>query len=263
MVPALNSIKISHRAIKNGSPNSFCLSSHVDAVHLVDTNHIMTQALPLLIWVTATFLVGLLTAYIVQGSINLRNIANSIFGELLLFVYMIGIPFATLILGVVGQDLVGLGHSRPNTILGFANIEWIGGVARAGVASLSVCALLWLKGREQTKSTNLPPLLLSMRDTLYDTVHAVFYFGAGTLVFNDAYWGVLAGIALTLLEWALHPRFASRLSTQHGRQRLLIRCLCLFTSGLLYAGPQNLWLMLLADAVIRMLGPRLLQPALV
>ena len=221
----------------------------------------MVHAFPLLVWVAVTLVVGMLAAQLAHRNLDVRNMANSLVGEIMLFAYMIGIPFVALILGVVGQDLMGLGRSRPDAILGFVDIEWIGGLARVALAGTAVCAVLWLMGREQRKNTNPPALLLSLRDTLYDEAHWVFCFSAGALAFNDNYWGVLLGIILVVLEWVVHPRFVNRLGIQHGRQRLLIRSLCLLTSGLIYAGPQNLWLMLLADAVIRILGPRLLQPS--
>ena len=220
----------------------------------------MIQALPLLVWVAATLLFGIIAAQVAQHSLNMRTMAQGVVGELLLFMYMIGIPFVALILGVVGQDLMGLGRPRPDAILGFLDLEWIGGLARVALASLAVCGVLWLMGREQRKGTNLSALLPSLRDSLYDEAHWAFCFSAGALALNDSYWGVLIGISLIVLTWVLHPRFANRLATQHGRQRLLIRSLCLLTSGLIYAGPQNLWLMLLGDVVIRLLGPRLLQP---
>ena len=221
----------------------------------------MLQALPLLIWVAVTLVIGAVAAQLAQRNLDLRNIADSLVGELLLSIYMIGIPFVALILGVVGQDLIGLGRSRPDSALGFTDIEWVAGLARVALAGSAVCAVLWLMGREQRKGTNPPALLLNLRNTLYDEVHWVFCFSVGALAFNNTYWGVLLGIGLIVLIWISHPRFANRLGTQHGRQRLLVRSMCLLTSGLIYAGPQNLWLMLLADALIRALGPLLLQPS--
>ncbi len=221
----------------------------------------MNQSITLAIWAIATLIIGIVGAQLSWRSLPMRMMANSLVGELLAFAHKVGLPFAALIFGVLGQDLIGLGRPSPNSLLGFVEGAWVAGLMRVALAVTAVAAILWLMGREQAKVAAVPSPLTSLRDTLYDEAHWAFYFSAGTLWFNDAYWGVLIGISLIVLETLLHPRLRNQLVTQHGRQHLLLRSLCLLCIGLLYAGPQNLWLMLLGDAAIRLTGPYLLQPA--
>lgn len=220
----------------------------------------MNQSITLVIWAIATLILGIVGAQLSSRNLQMRMMAGGLVGELLSFAYHVGIPFAALIFGVLGQDLVGLGRPSPNALLGFDEGAWVAGLMRMALAVTAIAAILWLMGREQAKVAAAPSPLISLRDTLYDEAHWVFYFSAGALWLNDAYWGVLMGVSLVVLEMLLHPRLRNQWVTQHGRQQLLLRSLCLLCSGLLYAGPQNLWLMLIGDAVIRLAGPYLLQP---
>lgn len=238
----------------------------------------MNPELQLALWVAGSFAIGLAAVAAVHrsGAGRLRHALaesdlGSVFVEVALFIYYIGLPFGALIAGALGVDLFGLGAiavESASTLAGFTLRDWTRGSIAAGLATGFVLFVLWMTRRSADLTSALPDerpgALLILRDAAYAEAHWAFYRAPFVLLFQDAYWGAAAGFALVAVEWALARRL--RHAPLHAdRSHTLVTTCCMLTSGLLYVTARNLWLMVVAHAALRWVGERLLtrtaQPA--
>jgi hypothetical protein len=230
----------------------------------------MDTKLLLPIWVF-----GSMSLYAVATSMLYRNggrldnaLSASSLGGLLheigTLLFNIGIPFVAMLLGVVSFDLLGLGKlsSSVDHVAGFTLDEWLRGTG----GLLGAVALVWVVMRQSrsaiTVSSESPSGYSLVRNAMCDEAHWMFYRAPATLFLSDAFLGASIGFALVVFEWLLNPRFIPTNFARPNRWSLLIRLMCAITSGALYLGTQNLWLMIAAHIVIAHTGSRLVQNVL-
>jgi len=180
--------------------------------------------------------------------------------EVGLFIVMIGIPFITLISGAAGLDLLALGAdlSAPNPIAGFAFANWARGIGVTAIVIACALLVLWVGNRSAPRGETWRIGWIGLRDAFYNEVHWTFYRAAPALWLGDAYWGVIVGTLLVLIEWFTHPTASAWTVDVAGRQWLAVRLASLICSAFLYLATQNLWLMMAANLIIQLAGSRLL-----
>ena len=173
---------------------------------------------------------------------------------------MIGMPFLALITGAAGLNLLALGAdlADPAAIAGFVFANWVRGVGVTITAVAAVLLVLWLGARAAEHGRPWRLGWMAMRDAIYSEVHWAFYRAAPVLWLADPYWGTVLGTSLVLVEWMVQPDFGLALHTTEGRQYFTLRLACLLCSSFLYLAVQNLWLMIVADLVLLLVGSRLL-----
>lgn len=234
----------------------------------------MNPELQLLLWVTGSFVVGLIVTALAHrsgdGRRNRTLIASelgSVIAEVAIFLYYIGLPFLALTVGVVGVDLLGLGAiavEEAATLAGFTPRDWLRGSVTAGLATGFALAALWIARRTAdlplTTLAEQPKPLLILKHAAYAEAHWAFYRAPFVLLLQDAYWGTAAGFCLIAVEWVLTQWLCGRSLTASRPQALLITC-CALASGLLYLMTRNLWLMMVVHATIQWAGGRLLGRA--
>ena len=228
----------------------------------------MIAKIELLVLILLTLLlntVALNAIYRARGGEWLRLLDESRWGTLLrelgAFLVMVGIPFFALITGAVGMNVMALGAdlTDPNALAGFTFVNWVRGVGTVFAVIAVVLVTLWLGARSAPRGQSWGLGWLGVRDALYNEVHWTFYRAAPALFLADPYWGVVIGVALVLAEWFISPAAEMSPNTAEGRQYLTLRLACLFASSFLYLATYNLWLMIVADLVIQVLGSRLLS----
>lgn len=233
----------------------------------------MSPELQLLLWVAFSFSFGLaVIAYVYRaGGWRREALEVSELGGVVIevapFLHKVGLPFLALIAGALSLDLIGLGTDwfSDDHVAGFTPLNWMRGIALSFAAVAFVLAVMWLSMRTAAQTAaeqyashaDQPGFLLTLRDAAYDGVHWAFYRSPFVLLFDDVYWGVIAGLVLIALEWLARSRLqgSARLGD---RPHLLVMVCCALTSGLLYLTTRNLWLMIAADATLRWLSARML-----
>ncbi len=220
----------------------------------------MDTRIQLTLGVAASIVIGVvgLIAYRARGDAYWRDSGTgSLLAEIALFVYHIGLPFLALIAGSISLDLLGLGTdwSRGDHLAGFTLPQWFTGLAgAAGAVAFVLIALAGAKAPRTTTGYDSSGFTW-LRDAIYDEAHWVLYRSPFVLLFDDLFFGALAGLALVGLEWIIRQRIAPRESDRNER---MLTLLCALTSALLYITTQNLWLMIGAHIVARAVGQRLI-----
>jgi hypothetical protein len=224
----------------------------------------MSAEIQLLLWVLAAFAIscmGLVAAERAShGSGSLWDTAiGSITAEVLLFAFHIGLPFIAVIAGALSLDLLGLGASWTDGqhIAGFTVDEWArGAVIAAGVAAFVLMALRFSSRTAVNAALQHEGAYNSIRNAFYEQVHWAFYRAPFILLLNDVALGVAAGTGFIALEWLAHA------SIQRGQARSPARwwltVCCALAGGALFLLTQNLWLMIVADLVIRISSERMM-----
>ena len=227
----------------------------------------MDAKLELLIWLLLSLLLSIVAVnavYRLNGGFWLQLTEESATGALAheagYFVVMVGIPFVALISGAAGLDLMALGAdlANPGHIAGYTFADWVRGAGVAAVVIICTLAVLWLGNRTAPHGEAWSIGPLAVRDALYNEVHWTFYRATPFLLLGDAYWGVMVGAMLVLLEWVTHPDASEWLKSIAGRQYIALRLACLFSSGFLYLAIHNLWLMIVVNLVLQLAGSRIL-----
>ena len=177
------------------------------------------------------------------------------------FGVMVGIPFLALIIGAAGRNVMALGAdlTDPNALAGFTFPNWVRGVGTVCAVVAVVLLTLWLGARAAPRGQPWSMGWMGVRDAIYNEVHWTFYRAAPALLLADPYWGVVIGVGLVLGEWFISSATEMSPTTAEGRQYLTLRLACLFASSFLYLATYNLWLMIVADALILLIGSRLLS----
>jgi hypothetical protein len=226
----------------------------------------MDSKLLLPLWVVASIVVNAaVTSWLYRGDgQRAEALEGSALGGLLLelgaLLYTVGVPFVALLSGTLSLDLMGLGQlwSLSGHTAGFTPAEWLRGAGEAAGAALLALAVLWAS-RRGAGLADTDGAFAGLVSALRDEAHWMFYRAPVTLLSNDAFYGAIGGIALMAFEWLLHPRFISQHLARERRWHLLTRLICALVSGTLYLGTRNFWLMLAADALIRVLAERMLR----
>ena len=216
----------------------------------------MDSRIQLLLWVTLSIVIGLgaCVAYRARGERYWHEDATgTLVGEVALFVYHVGLPFVALIAGSISLDLLGLGTgwSRTDHLVGFTLTEWLTGIATAVGAVMLVIVVLALNRRAMDAPPNRESTFVLVRNAVYDEVHWALYRAPFILIFADAFFGAIVGIAVMLGEWML------RRSITRGpleRNHLLVLILCAVVSAFLFVTTRNLWVMIAADLAVRLIA---------
>lgn len=218
----------------------------------------MDPALQLLVWMIVSLTLGLIGCVVVRGGQLDASPYGDALGEVALFMFNIGLPFLALIAGSLSLDLLGLGTDWfvGGHALGFGLEDWLRGLGAAASAAAFVLIVLWFAVRSGAAArwVDRRGVLLTLRNAAYDEVHWVFYRSPFVLLLGDAYWGTLAGLAVIVVEL-----LAWRAMLRRAPRDVLLLAMCLLTSSLLYLATRNLWLMIAAHVVIRVVGERLLS----
>lgn len=173
-------------------------------------------------------------------------------GETIRFIYYLGIPFLTVVTGVLGADLLGISGTdwvNGQSIRGFLWQDWARGLGLAATAVLAMWGV-WLVGRATSHRSGLMSATLSVSSpswqrllsVFYDQIHWAFYRSGPVLWLGDPYWGVFAGLALVLLETGLNPALRWALQGPESAGPPLIRVGMAWVSALLFLMTRNLWL---------------------
>jgi hypothetical protein len=224
----------------------------------------MNTEIELLLWVIASFAIGLLalaaTERASRGKGSLWDTAiGGITAEVALFAYYIGMPFAAVITGALSLDLMGLGASwiGGGNIAGFSMNDWLrGALIAAGVVLFVLMALRLSLRNGANIDMQHEGAYASVRNALYEQAHWAFYRAPFILLLNDAMLGVIAGTGFIAVEW-LAQAIAQR-DNPRGHARWWVMLCCALSGGALFLLTQNLWLMIVADLVIRMGSERLM-----
>jgi hypothetical protein len=224
----------------------------------------MNPTLQLILWVLLSLGLGIGGLMVLRSGRSDAASAPSVIGEVAPFVYFIGLPFMAVITGGLSLDLLGLGTDwfTSGHIAGFEPGEWMLGLGATVSTVAFVLVVLWAANRTARNASTAPAmhsLLSTLRDATYAEVHWAFYRAPFVLLFDDAFWGVVAGCALIVIEVIVHAQLSPSRALRGNRDRLLLAC-CLLTSSLLYLATRNLWLMIAAHVVIQRVGEGLLTP---
>ncbi|GAB4532321.1 MAG: hypothetical protein Kow0063_12690 [Anaerolineae bacterium] len=190
------------------------------------------------------------------------------------FVYYIGLPYVTVILGVVPGRYLGLvGSDKIQTgvplaasqagllvhlrdYLSLLVLGWLSGVGvllGLAVIALFFLGVAWaaygyfkasLVSGDRITPAFLPLESVSLTQTLYQAVHWSFYRGAVWLLADDLYLGVVGGIILVGGEWVLDTGWMKRIGHSPWREVLLIDASVLIASAVIFFFVPNLWLVL-------------------
>jgi hypothetical protein len=167
------------------------------------------------------------------------------------FLYL-GIPYLALggwprgpFEGLLSLDDVGLvGFSGRWPITRW--LESAGTGLGMGLVALLILALALAAARRNGAGLHFQrrPWWLYLIDAIYLEVHWAFYRGALSVLFQEKYAAVFAGLGLVYLEWSLDPfwRHGWRLETRATRQWL--RAALALVSSLVFLFTRSLWICL-------------------
>lgn len=123
-----------------------------------------------------------------------------------------------------------------------------------GLMALLILAFAWSSANRANDGTSLrfpsQPWWLVLLNVVYLEVHWAFYRSALAVLQEDLYTGVLSGLALVYLEWALSPswrrgwRQLSRAAFQWLRVALAL------VSALIFLLTRNLWMSLVIHGLL-------------
>jgi hypothetical protein len=171
------------------------------------------------------------------------------------FFYFVGLPYLTLITGVLRPQLLGLKGLEYFALLSTNSlipdiqkavmlmlVEWLldsGAMMTAGLMALIVLGGIALGlAHYGIKQATSPA---SVVDTVYRILHWAFYWAIFWLITDDLYLGVVLGTSWVILEWVLVAHLQkNRLVLQP--QRLIDVILLILTAAIFYSCP-NLWLL--------------------
>ncbi|MCB0192626.1 MAG: hypothetical protein KDJ65_11840 [Anaerolineae bacterium] len=191
------------------------------------------------------------------------------FDGLVEFFYFVGIPYITLLLGLLTWEHLGLtGLSSFNLIDWNSNIilelqqattllllSWLfdSGIAllAGGTALLLLVAVRWGLARQAVRLT---PLNSSWINVIYDACHWAFYRAIFWGITGDLYLGTVLGITAVLSEWIVVAKLRNQaLFPSH----LLINAIILVLTATTFFYSPNLWLLLpFHGAMVSMMSRR-------
>ena len=89
-----------------------------------------------------------------------------------------------------------------------------------------------------------------LRDTLYLQAHWTFYRAAALSLFDDDLTAAVAGAGLVMVEWLLNPSWRQHIRQPGRAEDLALTFVLLCLNVTLFIYTRNLWLMLMAHAVL-------------
>jgi hypothetical protein len=188
-----------------------------------------------------------------------QQVSEQWHGRLAQFFYFVGIPYLTVIFGVVTPRLLGLKGAEHFALINWQSdtlaaqiqqaftlllLEWLldsSSMILGGLLALLLLAAVWL-GLARSGAT-IPPLGQSVLGTAYASLHWTFYRAIFWMVTGDLYLGVVLGAALVLLEWGLIDHLKKRQPLQN--PRLLTQTLLLILTATIFYYTPNWWLLFL------------------
>lgn len=192
---------------------------------------------------------------------------------LLRFLFYAALPFAALLWGhdaVVGRvlGLQPLPHSGAMDEAA-AWADWARDVGWAVGLGAMTWALLAVGGWALRRLPGRPTSLASdgfawdaLPEATFHEVHWAFYRNAPVVALG-AYWGAWAGLALTLLEALLNPRWRANFHSPHQAPGTLLRAALAVLSVVLFLQTGNLWLAVLVHGLVGWGGMRVLSRAVI
>lgn len=176
------------------------------------------------------------------------------------FLFFLGIPYLALggwprrpyqgLLSPQDLGIVGLDTQWPPT-------RWLGaaGVGLGlGLVTLFVLALAWRNANRANDGTSLrfpyQPRWLVLLAVVYLEVHWAFYRSALVAIQEELYTGVLSGLALVYLEWALDPAWRRGWRQQSQAAYQWLRVALPLLSALTFLLTRNLWVSLVIHGLL-------------
>lgn len=203
------------------------------------------------------------------------------------FVYYVGLPYITLVLGVLPArylGLTGLDHlqavgyipsagnlfAQARAALSLLLLAWLPDLGRLAELSVLLClvvAFTWLIYRHTRRilpvcgTVASPTSPATFSRSAYAAIHWSFYRASVWLLAGDLYLGVVGGAALVGVEWMLCNRWAARpaLQTTPVELQMADASVLAATSTLFYYVP-NLWLLIPVHWLLALVSWRILRP---
>jgi len=210
---------------------------------------------------------GLLSVAVLAGAGYLKQTQNRLdrpplteqgVRRLAQFFYYVGLPYLTIILGILSPHLLGLTGLEYFNLINWRSQAWAIQLQQAttlmllewlldsqetifaGGAALLLFTGLWLLWRNH----QLTPVARSQSiiQTIYQALHWAFYRAIFWALTADLYLGVVLGSSLIILEWTLTYNIARQPFLQ--KPQFFIDIIVLvFTATIFFYSP-NLWLLL-------------------
>jgi cbb3-type cytochrome oxidase subunit 3 len=207
---------------------------------------------------------------------------------LMRFIYYVGFPYLTLVLGVIPSSylgLVGLEHlptianapgagsllSQVRAALSLLLLEWLPGVGRmAGLAALMglLLGVAWFAyGRARRRSLGdavaalasiESPSPASFSQTAYAAIHWSFYRAGLWVLVGDLYVAAVCGMVLVGLEWLLSEAGTRAIRPLQAADALAVEASLLVTTATLFYFVPNLWLIIPVHWLLALLSWRVL-----
>ncbi len=195
----------------------------------------------------------------------LSSVSGRAFLQIVRLIFYVGLPYATILRRALPLGVAGV-RGGPDVagsvwwMLGWSEVEWMQSLdwaARVGVVAAVLLALSWrnaVRAAEAPLSAEgvwpAPPWWVTLREALYDEIHWAFYRAWPLVVLGDAYWAVLIGAAMAVLEWMLDPDWWAQARGGPRRELVLVQCTWLATSAICFYLTRNLWTVVLVHVVL-------------
>jgi hypothetical protein len=248
-------------------------------------------------YLLASILLRLVIARLTAGRTGHAGWANRLMSNWpaapLRFAYYVGLPYVTLVLGVLPSRYLGLvGLDRLPAIadapaaatllaqvraaLSLLLLMWLPDIGRmAGLTALMGLLLVvtWLACRHALRSLrgtcSAEPArydivdLASFSRSAYAAVHWSFYRACVWLLTGDLYLGIVGGVILVYGEWLICNWWSRPASDSTSPELRLVDASVLATTSTIFYFVPNLWLLVPIHWLLALVGRRILQPVYV
>jgi hypothetical protein len=190
-----------------------------------------------------------------------RHLSEGWVASVLRFLYYIGLPYATLVLGVMPArylGLTGLNQLQVSNLpqmrdaIALVILDWVGNLDTAlalTLTMLTVLSITWLGYKhfergmpsgDEGHSLSKNPSIIHI---LYQAIHWSFYRGAVWLLTGDLYLGIIGGILLVVGEWLLAPGWVNKVRHPLSVEEPLLEASLLIAVSAIFFFVPNLWLL--------------------